>query len=381
MLKTSTPRRWPMLALSALLGATALTATGFALTPALATAAQAGGYADLVDRVAPAVVYIEVTKAAETAGVNPAGLPDDFPYEELARRFGIPMPGQPGGPEGEAPPQSGLGTGFIISASGNIVTNNHVVEDAATVTVTLADGTVLSAEVVGTDPATDLALIRVKAETDLPVVTWGESAGLRVGQDVVAIGNPFGLGNTVTAGIVSALGRDIHSGPLDDYIQTDAAINRGNSGGPLFNADGEVVGINTAIFSPTGGSVGIGFAVPSDTASAVIADLADDGEVKRGWLGVQIQPLTDDIAAAIGLDTPNGALVAEVMANTPAAKAGLKRGDVVTAVDGRRVETPRDLTRLVASAQPGTEVNLSILRAGQPIELSVILDRRAAQPA
>lgn len=377
----SRPQRWPAYALAALLGATALTSIAPILTPAQAAVVPAGGYADLVDRVAPAVVRIEVTQKAAGAGVAPADLPEGFPFGEFSRRFGIPLPGLPGGSEGATPERTGVGTGFVISASGDIVTNNHVVEDADTVQVTQTDGTTLDAEVVGTDPATDLALIRVKAEVDLPFVAWGDSAGLRVGQDVVAIGNPFGLGNTVTAGIVSALGRDIQSGPFDDFIQTDAAINRGNSGGPLFNAEGEVVGINTAIFSPTGGSVGIGFAVPSDTARAVIADLADDGKVERGWLGVSIQPLTEDIAAAIGIDAPRGALIAEVTAETPAAGAGIKRGDVVTAVDGTAVETPRDLTRLVASAQPGTRVTLTILRAGQPLDVSVVLGNRAAQPA
>ncbi|KAF0113464.1 MAG: Protease Do precursor [Rhodobacteraceae bacterium] len=374
-------RRWPTLVLAALLGATSLTAIGPFALQAQAAVAQAGGYADLVERVAPAVVYIAVTKTPEASGLNPAGLPEGAPADEFARRFGMPFAGDPGSPEGQTPDQQAVGTGFIISAGGDIVTNNHVVEGADTVKVTLADGTELAAEVVGTDPATDLALVRVKADKSLPFVEWGESARLRTGQDVVAIGNPFGLGNSVTSGIVSALGRDINSGPLDNFIQTDAAINRGNSGGPLFDAEGRVVGINTAIVSPTGGSVGIGFAVPSDTARSVIADLAVDGKVDRGWLGVSIQPLTEDIAAAIGLDRPNGALVAEVAANTPAAKAGLKRGDVVTAVDSNAVNVPRDLTRLVASAPPGTQVRLSILRAGQPSEVTVVLGNRSAQPA
>ncbi|GAB4287539.1 MAG: hypothetical protein Kow0058_07240 [Roseovarius sp.] len=379
-------RRWPVLALAAaLMGASSVIALAPAIGPAHALAAQPGGYADLVARVSPAVVYIEVTKKAETAGFNPADLPPGF--EDFARRFGLPfpglpgMPGMPGGPQGEAPQLTGVGTGFIISASGDIVTNNHVVEGADKVTVKLADGTSLTAQVVGTDPATDLALIRVDAGHPLPVVEWGDSDALRVGQDVIAIGNPYGLGNTVTAGIVSALGRDIQSGPFDDYIQTDAAINRGNSGGPLFDAQGHVVGINTAIFSPTGGSVGIGFAVPANTAKAVIADLADDGQVERGWLGVSIQPVSEDIAAAIGIDKAKGALIVEVSPDTPAARAGLKRGDVITAVDGKAVESPRDLTRLVATAKPGTRVRLELLRAGQPTKLSVTLGQRSEQPA
>jgi serine protease Do len=374
-----TSRRWPALMLGALMGATAVGVIAPTVTPAQAYSVQPGGYADLVARVSPAVVYIEVTKKAEPAGFNPADMPPGF--EDFARRFGMPMPGQPFAPQGEAPQMQGLGTGFVISASGDIVTNNHVVEGADKVTVKLADGTSLEAKVVGTDPATDLALIRVEAGHDLPFVEWGDSMALRVGQDVVAIGNPFGLGNTVTAGIVSALGRDINSGPFDNYIQTDAAINRGNSGGPLFDAEGRVVGINTAIFSPSGGSVGIGFAVPSETARAVIADLGGDGKVERGWLGVSIQPVTDDIAAALGFDAARGVLIADVTADTPAAKAGLKRGDVVTAVDGHAVETPRDLTRQIAMAKPGTEVKLDFLRAGKPSELAITLGQRAEQPA
>ncbi|MFN4159733.1 MAG: Do family serine endopeptidase [Gemmobacter sp.] len=376
--KTRT-RAFPALVLGALMGATAVTALAPAISPAQAYAVQPGGYADLVARVAPAVVYIEVTQKAQAADFNPADMPPGF--EEFARRFGMPLPGQPGGSEGQRPQQTGVGTGFVISASGDIVTNNHVVEGADKVSVTLADGTKLQARVIGTDPATDLALIRVEAGHDLPFVEWGDSAALRVGQDVVAIGNPFGLGNTVTAGIVSALGRDINSGPFDNYIQTDAAINRGNSGGPLFDAEGRVVGINTAIFSPTGGSVGIGFAVPAETARTVIADLADDGKVERGWLGVSIQPITDDIAAAIGIDAARGALIADVTADTPAARAGLKRGDIVTAVNGTAVDSPRDLTRLVATAKPGTEVTIAILRAGQPTDIAVTLSQRAEQPA
>lgn len=375
-----TSRRWPALMLGALLGATAVGALApAAIPPALALAAQTGGYADLVARVSPAVVSIEVTRKAEAAELSPADLPPGF--EDFARRFGMPMPGRPGGPGGEAPRERGVGTGFIISAAGDIVTNTHVVDGADKVTVKLADGTSLDARVVGTDPATDLALIRVEAGRDLPFVEWGDSTALRVGQDVVAIGNPFGLGNTVTAGIVSALGRDIGAGPFDDFIQTDAAINRGNSGGPLFDAEGRVVGINTAILSPTGGSVGIGFAVPSETAKQVIADLADDGKVERGWLGVAIQPVTEDIAAALGMAAPEGALIAEVQPGTPAAAAGLRRGDVVTAVDGMAVGSPRDLTRLIAGAKPGAAVKIAFLRAGKPSELSVTLGERSDQPA
>ena len=360
--------RWPALVAAALMGATSVAAFSPPLIPAYAAAVQPGGYADLVARVAPGVVYIEVTKAAPTAAISPADLPPGIPPGQFAPNF-------------DAPAETGVGTGFIISATGDIVTNNHVVEGADKVTVKLSDGTTLEAKVIGTDAATDLALIRVDAGRALPVVAWGDSKALRVGQDVVAIGNPFGLGNSVTAGIVSALGRDINAGPFDNYIQTDAAINRGNSGGPLFDAAGMVVGINTAIVSPTGGSVGIGFAVPSETAQTVIADLADDGRVARGWLGVAIQPVTEDIAAAIGLPAATGVMIGDVTADAPAAKAGIRRGDVVTAVDGTTVDSPRDLTRAVAGAKPGSEVTIDLLRAGKPTALAVTLGERPDQPA
>ncbi|PKP73834.1 MAG: trypsin [Alphaproteobacteria bacterium HGW-Alphaproteobacteria-6] len=381
MSRTKRLRPLPALALAALLGAGSVLAQVPSAGPASALSVPPGGYVDLVEKVAPAVVSVEVTRKAEAAAMRPVDLPPGFPFEEFSRRFGLPMPMMPGDRQAEAPAVQGIGTGFIISAGGDIVTNNHIVEGADSVTVTLADGTSLKAEVVGTDPASDLALIRVRAGRDLPAVSFGDSAALRVGQDVIAIGNPFGLGNTVTAGIVSALGRDISAGPFDDFIQTDAAINRGNSGGPLFNAAGEVVGINTAIVSPSGGSVGIGFAVPSATARAVIADLGDDGKVDRGWLGVAIQPITDDIAAAIGMDAARGALISSVTEDTPAARAGIRRGDVITAVDGTTVETPRDLTRLVATARPGTSLTLELMRGGQPTEISVTLGNRADQPA
>ena len=369
--------RWPALVVAALMGATSVAALRPSLIPAYAAAVQPGGYADLVARVAPGVVYIEVTKAAAVAAISPADLPPGVPPGQFAPNFGAPGPGQPG----DAPVQTGVGTGFIISATGDIVTNNHIVEGAERVTVKLSDGTTLDAKVIGTDAATDLALIRVDAGRALPIVSWGDSRALRVGQDVVAIGNPFGLGNSVTAGIISALGRDINAGPFDNYIQTDAAINRGNSGGPLFDAAGMVVGINTAILSPTGGSVGIGFAVPSETAQAVISDLANDGRVARGWLGVAIQPVTEDIAAAIGLQSGKGVMIGDVTADAPAAKAGIRRGDVVTAVDGTTVESPRDLTRAVAGARPGTQITIDLLRAGTPTVLALTLGERPDQPA
>ncbi|MAU51263.1 MAG: trypsin [Roseovarius sp.] len=382
MTEKSKHRLWPALCMT-----TALVAAGIAapesviISRAEAASVQTGGYADLVERVAPAVVYVEVTKTLDEADIAASGqMPLPF-SEDFARRFGLPFPGLPGQPDGQERRQAGVGAGFLISAGGDIVTNAHVVEGADEVTVTLADGTRLPAEIVGTDPTTDLALIRVTADHDLPHVSWGDSAALRVGEEVIAIGNPFGLGSTVTSGIVSALGRDINAGPLDDFIQTDAAINRGNSGGPLFDAEGRVVGVNTAIISPTGGSVGLGFAVPARTAQQVIADLADDGQVARGWLGGQIQPVTEDIAAALGMDSPGGVLIGDVGGQTPAAKAGLKRGDVVTQVGDSAVDSPRDLMRLVALSRPGTEVTLGILRAGQPRQIEVVLGNKADQPA
>ncbi|MBC7143560.1 MAG: Do family serine endopeptidase [Rhodobacteraceae bacterium] len=378
--------RVPALVVGALMGATALTAAApaFVPQPAFAYAAPQGGYVDLVAKVAPAVVYIEVTKSAAPAEFSPENMPQGFPFDEFMRRFGTPMPGQPdmqGNPYGNVPAMQGVGTGFIISAEGQIVTNAHVVDGADRVMVTLADGRKVEGKVIGADAATDIALIKVDAGKDLPTVAFGDSTQLKVGQDVVAIGNPFGLGNSVTSGIVSALGRDINSGPFDNYIQTDAAINKGNSGGPLFNADGEVVGINTAIFSPSGGSVGIGFAVPSETAAKVVADLGADGTVERGWLGVQIQPVTEDIAAALGFDAAKGVLISNVTADTPAARAGLARGDIVLSVNGAAVNEPRDLTRMIATDAPGAEVTLGLLRAGKPVDTVVTLGTRPDQPA
>ncbi len=374
--------RLPALALGTLLGATALVPfiPAFAPSAAYAAAVRPGGYVDLVATVAPAVVYIEVTKTIDQPAMAPGTMPPGMPFEEFMHQFGMPMP-MPGGPQGEGGEIHGVGTGFIISADGQIVTNAHVVDGADSVKVTLADGNTVDGKVLGVDKATDIALVKVDAGKDLPTVAFGDSTKLKVGQDVVAIGNPFGLGNSVTAGIVSALGRDINSGPFDNYIQTDAAINKGNSGGPLFDTDGHVVGINTAIFSPSGGSVGIGFAVPSQTAEKVVAALADGGKVERGFLGVQIQPVTDDVAAALGFDNAKGVLVSDVTADSPAAKAGIARGDIVVSVDGTDVNSPRDLTRMIATDEPGASVKLGLLRAGKPVDATVTLASRPEQPA
>ena len=358
------------------ISAAALT-VGQGATPVNAAPQAAVNYIDLVAELSPSVVTIEVTKKAQTVSAE-NGQPD-FPWEEFQRRFGLPMPNMPGqGPNGGE--MRGAGTGFVISADGQIVTNAHVIEGADEVKVTFEDGTSYIAEVKGADNTTDIALLDIEAE-GLDYVSFGDSDALKVGQNVIAMGNPFGLGNTVTTGIVSALGRDINAGPFDNFIQTDAAINRGNSGGPLFNEAGEVIGVNTAIISPTGGSVGIGFSVPSDLASDVIADLSDDGTVQRGWLGVRIQPVSEDVAMALGFEEGKGVMVADVTVDTPAEKAGFKQGDIVLSVNGEEVETPRDLTRAIAIKAPGTEVEITLLRRGQEQTVSVTLGDRADVPA
>ena len=366
----------PALVLATLLGASAVTALTQSMGPAFAAAPVQGGYIDLVARVEPAVVTIEVSKTLGT-GTTGQELQKGSPLDDFAQRFGFALPDMPQGEGGHQ--MLGAGTGFIVSASGEIVTNAHVVGGADSVKVTLTDGRSFDATVTGLDEATDIAVLKIDA-SGLPYVGFGESDGLQVGQNVIAIGNPFGLGNTVTTGIVSAIGRDLGEGPFDNFIQTDAAINRGNSGGPLFNELGEVVGMNTAIISPTGGSVGIGFAVPSDMVKRVVADL-EDGTVERGWLGVQISPVSDEVAAALGLEGTGGAMVVDVQPGTPAETAGLKKGDIVTQVDGAQVTDPRGLTRIIAGDAPGAKVSLVVLRRGDTLELSVTLGTRDDQPA
>ena len=343
---------------AALMGTSALT-----LAPSQALAVPPGGYADLVEEVSPAVVFIEVEGVAARSGME---LPQNMP-EELRRRFEDMMPNQDGAPQ----KRGGLGSGFIISAEGQIVTNAHVVDGAETVKVTLADGRKFEATVVGSDPMTDIALLKIEAEVDLPTVDFGTTDGLRVGDEVVAVGNPFGLGGTVTSGIISALKRNINAGPFDDFIQTDAAINRGNSGGPLFNNDGDVIGVNTAIISPGGGSVGIGFAVPADLVQMVVADLADDGQIARGWLGVNIRPMTEEVASVLGYDAPKGAVVEAVSADSPADEAGLRKGDIILSFNGTEISELRDLTRAVATMVPETDAEVIVLRKGKERTLDV----------
>ncbi|MGF1624508.1 MAG: Do family serine endopeptidase [Alphaproteobacteria bacterium] len=330
-------------------------------------------FADMVEQVLPAVVHVSVE--TRQSGVfspfrgGPGGTPNPFGFDP----FG---PFGPGGPRSddqrERPPAvMGSGSGFIIDPQGYVVTNNHVIQGADILSITLADGDVYEATVVGTDPSTDLALLKIDSDEDFPSVTWGDSDGLRIGNWVVAVGGPFGLSGTVTAGIVSATGRDLHSGPYDDYIQFDAQINPGNSGGPVFNTRGEVVGVSTAIVSPSRGSVGIGFAVPAAIARPVIASLMVDGVVERGFIGVQIQQVTDQLAEALGLDSPTGALVAEVRPGTPAEQAGVQVGDLIVTFDGQTVNRMRDLPRIVGMTEPGAEVPMEVLREGETITLAV----------
>ncbi len=322
-----------------------------------------GSFADLVETVRPAVVNISTTGTVKFGGrfnMPEFNFPPGSGLEEFFRRFG-----GPNFPHGDGERESktqALGSGFIVHASGYVVTNNHVIDRADEITVILNDGTRLKAEVKGTDKRTDLALLKVENETPLPYVSFGDSDTARVGDWVIAIGNPFGLGGTTTTGIISARGRDINAGPFDDFLQIDAPINRGNSGGPLFNAKGEVIGVNTAIFSPNGGSVGIGFAIPSSTALDVVDQLRESGLVKRGWLGVQIQVVTEDIAESLGLEEARGALVADVVPDSPADKAGLTPGDVIIKYDGKDVESMRDLPKLVAATAAGDSVKLEVLR-------------------
>ena len=293
--------------------------------------------------------------------------------ERFFRRFGLPEgtnPDEPRQPRNRL--VTGQGSGFFITADGYAVTNNHVVDKADAVEITTDDGKTYTAKVIGTDPRTDLALIKVEGRGDFPFVKLADHAP-RIGDWVLAVGNPFGLGGTVTAGIVSARGRDIGAGPYDDFIQIDAPVNKGNSGGPTFDVDGNVIGVNTAIFSPSGGSVGIAFAIPASTVSSVVAQLKDKGSVTRGWIGVQIQPVTAEIAESMGLKKPEGALVADPQANGPAAKAGVEAGDVITAVNGVAVKDARDLARQIGSIAPGSSAKLTVWHKGQEKSVSVTL--------
>lgn len=328
-------------------------------------------FADVVERVTPAVVNVTVAQEAQQTLAIPGGpMPDEgSPLYEFFKRFGgleeMPMP--------RPPQREGEGSGFIIDAEGHIVTNNHVIDHATRIEVTLNDGAQYEAVVIGRDAKTDLALLKIDTDDPLPHVAFGDSHGARVGDWVLAVGNPFGLGGSVNAGIISARGRDINSGPYDDYIQIDAPINRGNSGGPLFDARGVVIGVNTAIFSPSGGNIGIGFAIPAETAAEIVTDLKTKGRVDRGWLGVQIQPVTDEIAASLGLAETRGVLVADVLPGTPAAAADVSSGDIILRAAGERMEDYRDLTKLIAGIDAGTRIELQIFRSGETLTVPVTI--------
>ena len=329
------------------------------------------GFADIVERVKPSVISVKVNIAQKLVKDDSSSEDSPFqpgsPMERFFRRFGGPdglPPGLRGGPRGGGRAITGQGSGFFISSDGYAVTNNHVVDGADKVEVTTDEGKTYSAKVIGTDPRTDLALIKVEGSSNFAFAKLSDSKP-RIGDWVLAVGNPFGLGGTVTAGIVSASGRDIGNGPYDDFIQIDAPVNKGNSGGPAFDTDGEVMGVNTAIYSPSGGSVGIAFSIPANTVKSVVAQLKDKGTVSRGWIGVQIQPVTSDIADSLGLKKAEGALVAEPQANGPAAKAGIESGDVITAVNGEPVKDARELARTIGGLSPGNSVKLNVLHKGQ----------------
>jgi len=359
---------------------------GAGIVPQLQVVSRAGaqtitraiGFADIVDRVKPAVISVRVKIDAGKRTKETSPFSKDSPLDRFYRRFG-----QPDTPEGGTAPRgrnfvTGQGSGFFISADGYAVTNNHVVDHATSVQVTTNDSKIYTAKVIGTDPKTDLALIKVDGHNDFPFVKFADH-NPRIGDWVVAVGNPFGLGGTVTAGIISARGRDIGAGPYDDFIQIDAPVNKGNSGGPSFDVNGNVIGVNTAIFSPSGGSVGIAFAIPADTVKTVVAELKDKGVVTRGWIGVQIQPVTPDIADSLGLKKAEGALVAEPQSGSPAAKAGIEAGDVITAVNGQEIKDARDLARRIGAMSPGTSVNLAVVRKGEQKTFAVTLGELANQ--
>src|SRR5579864_5821221 len=336
--------------------------------------AQPVGFADIVEHVKPSVISVKVNikekMAKDDSGDDDSPFQPGSPMERFFRRFGGPdaLPRIPRG-HGAV---TGQGSGFFISADGYAVTNNHVVDSADKVEVTTDDGKTYTAKVIGTDARTDLALIKVESGSNFAFAKLSDGKP-RIGDWVLAVGNPFGLGGTVTAGIVSANGRDIGNGPYDDFIQIDAPVNKGNSGGPAFNTDGEVIGVNTAIYSPSGGSVGIAFSIPATTVKNVIAQLKDKGSVSRGWIGVQIQPITPDIADSLGLKKAEGALVAEPQANGPAAKAGIESGDVITRVNGETVKDARELARTIGSLAPGSAVKLNVLHKGEDKVINLTL--------
>ncbi|XSG82880.1 MAG: DegQ family serine endoprotease [Methyloligella sp. ZOD6] len=359
--------------LSLKIGAIAALALAMSALPQAGSARGPESVADISEGLQETVVNISTTQTVK--GIQEpqpdTPRPEGSPFEEFFDDFFE-------SPDGEGMPRrvSSLGSGFVYDSSGLIITNNHVIEGADEIVVNFTDGRKLKVtEILGHDPKTDLALLKVEPEEPLKAVKFGDSTKMRVGDWVMAIGNPFGLGGTLTLGIISATKRDINAGPYDDFIQTDAAINRGNSGGPLFNMDGEVIGVNTAIISPTGGSIGIGFAVPSNSALTIIEQLKQYGETRRGWLGVHVQRVTEEIAESLGMEEPRGALVAKVMPGSPAEVAGIKSGDVILDFDGQEVDTMRSLPRLVAATAIGKTVDVSLLRKREPMKLEVTVGR------
>src|SRR6202051_845140 len=353
------------------------------LMPAPAFARGPDGIADVAEKVIDAVVNISTSQTVEAKNLGGEGrgampqLPPGSPFEEFFDDFFKNRRGGPGGKGGDLQPHktNSLGSGFIVDTSGIVVTNNHVIADADEISIIMNDGSKFKAELVGVDKKTDLAVLKFTPDKPLKAVKFGDSDQLRLGEWVIAIGNPFSLGGTVTAGIVSARNRELHSGPYDNYIQTDAAINRGNSGGPLFNLNGEVIGVNTAIISPSGGSIGIGFAVPSKTVVAVIDQLREFKEVRRGWLGVRIQQVTDEIAESLNIKPPRGALIAGIDDKGPAKPAGIEPGDVVIKFDGKDIKEMRDLPKIVAETAVGKDVEVVIVRKGKEEKKTVKLGR------
>ena len=362
--------RRPLMAAALASAVLALMATG---APLAAPGKGPDSVADTAEKVLDAVVNISTSQTvASQRGVPMPQLPPGSPFEEFFEEFFK----RRGGEDGNRPRRvSSLGSGFVIDASGILVTNNHVIAEADEIFANFNDGSRLKAEVVGRDTKTDIAVLRVKPERPIKAVSFGDSEKLRVGDWVVAIGNPFGLGGTVTVGVVSARNRDINAGPYDNFIQTDAAINRGNSGGPLFNMAGEVVGINTAIISPSGGSIGIGFSIPAKTVVGVIGQLREFGETRRGWIGVRIQQVDDQIAETLSLGKARGALVAGVSDDGPAAKAGIQSGDVIVKFDGREIKDMRDLPRVVADTAVGKTAEVVVVRNGKEQTLRIALGR------
>ena len=371
----------PLLAAICLGAASVLISAPVVSVPALARGPE--GIADVAEKVIDAVVNISTSQTVEAKGGGDGRgtmpqLPPGSPFEEFFDDFFKNRHGGPGGPKGgdlQPHKTNSLGSGFIVDTSGIVVTNNHVIADADEISIIMNDGTKFKAELVGVDKKTDLAVLKFKPTKPLVAVKFGDSDKLRLGEWVIAIGNPFSLGGTVTAGIVSARNRDINSGPYDSYIQTDAAINRGNSGGPLFNLDGEVIGVNTLIISPSGGSIGIGFAVPSKTVAGVVDQLRQFGELRRGWLGVRIQQVTDEIAESLNIKPARGALSAGIDDKGPAKPAGIEPGDVIVTFDGKDIKEPKDLSRVVADTAVGKEVDVVIIRKGAEQNLKVTLGR------